>query len=106
MTLLTTSRAPDGTVYRDLNGNGVLDPYEDARLPVAERVRDLVSRMTVEEKVGLLFQRQVEVGPDGALVEEGAIFLEHGTTHALTELHLTHIYGMLLPKDPALIARW
>src|SRR4029450_12325821 len=45
---LTTSAAPDGSVYRDLNHNGVMDRYEDPRLPVAERVRDLISRMTVE----------------------------------------------------------
>ena len=37
-TPLTTLTAPDGTVFRDLNGNGVLDPYEDPRLPVAARV--------------------------------------------------------------------
>lgn len=34
----------------DLNKNGKLDPYEDARLPVEKRVKDLLKRMTVEEK--------------------------------------------------------
>ena len=33
----------DGLTFKDLNGNGVLDPYEDWRLPVAERVADLVT---------------------------------------------------------------
>ncbi|MDG3439673.1 glycoside hydrolase family 3 protein [Nitrospirillum amazonense] len=44
----------DGLAFRDLNGNGVLDPYEDWRLPVTARVADLLGRMTVEEKAGTL----------------------------------------------------
>ena len=42
----------DRLVFKDLNANGKLDPYEDWRLPVATRVRDLASRMTLEEKAG------------------------------------------------------
>ncbi|HKV38565.1 MAG TPA: glycoside hydrolase family 3 N-terminal domain-containing protein, partial [Blastocatellia bacterium] len=33
------------------NGSGDLLPYQDARLPIEKRVTDLVSRMTLEEKV-------------------------------------------------------
>jgi beta-glucosidase len=40
--------------FKDLNGNGQLDPYEDWRLPVEERVEDLLSRMTLVEKAGLM----------------------------------------------------
>jgi beta-glucosidase len=40
--------------FKDLNRNGVLDPYEDWRLPVGKRVADLLSRMTLEEKAGLM----------------------------------------------------
>lgn len=43
----------DGFAFKDLNGNGVLDPYEDWRLPVAARVRDLISRMERASKLGL-----------------------------------------------------
>lgn len=42
----------DGVRFRDLDANGKLTPYEDWRLPVEERVADLVSRMTLEEKAG------------------------------------------------------
>ncbi|RLI23900.1 hypothetical protein DRO57_08040, partial [Candidatus Bathyarchaeota archaeon] len=38
----------------DFNKNGVMDPYEDPSLPVDERVEDLLSRMTLEEKLGQL----------------------------------------------------
>jgi beta-glucosidase len=44
----------DGSSFKDLNGNGQLDPYEDWRLPVAQRVEDLLSRMTLAEKAGLM----------------------------------------------------
>ncbi len=41
----------DGLLFRDLNGNGQLDAYEDWRRPVEERVEDLLMQMTLEEKV-------------------------------------------------------
>lgn len=40
--------------FRDLNANGELDPYEDWRLSTDERAADLVSRLTLEEKAGLM----------------------------------------------------
>ncbi len=44
----------DGFAFKDLNKNGVLDPYEDWRLPVEERIADLVKKMTLEEIAGLM----------------------------------------------------
>ncbi len=41
-------------VWRDLDHDGALDPYEDARLPIAERVENLLGQMTLEEKVGAM----------------------------------------------------
>lgn len=43
-----------GLRFRDLDRNGVLDPYEDWRLTPARRADDLVGRMTLEEKAGVL----------------------------------------------------
>src|SRR5512140_1581547 len=43
-----------GLIFKDLNRNGALDPYEDWRLPVDKRVADLLSRMTLEQKAGLM----------------------------------------------------
>ena len=54
--MLTLQRTEDDVDFRDLNNNGRLDPYEDSRLPVERRVTDLLSRMTVAEKAGLMFQ--------------------------------------------------
>ncbi len=40
--------------FKDLDRNGVLDTYEDWRRPIEDRVADLLGRMTLEEKAGLL----------------------------------------------------
>ena len=39
----------DGFAFKDLNRNGVLDPYEDWRLDDETRARDLASQMSGEE---------------------------------------------------------
>ncbi len=44
----------DGFQFKDLNRNGKLDKYEDWRLPNEERAKDLLSKMSVEEKVGFM----------------------------------------------------
>lgn len=40
--------------FKDLNKNGEVDPYEDWRLTSEERAEDLLSRMTLEERAGLM----------------------------------------------------
>lgn len=44
----------DGYTFTDRNGNGKLDIYEDDRRSVEERAEDLLSQMTLEEKIHLL----------------------------------------------------
>lgn len=43
-----------GLQFKDSNGNGRLDPYEDWRLSAVERADDLVSHMTLDEKAGMM----------------------------------------------------
>lgn len=57
----------DGQRFRDANGNGSLEPYEDWRLAVGERIADLVGRMTLEEKAGMLVHPRLSVTEDGAV---------------------------------------
>lgn len=52
----------DGLQFKDLNGNGKLDPYEDWRLSSEERAKDLVSQMTTDEKVGMMLINQMKMG--------------------------------------------
>src|ERR1700754_2853065 len=44
----------DGLAFKDLNKNGKLDKYEDWRLPVEERAKDLASQMSLEQIAGLM----------------------------------------------------
>lgn len=44
----------DGYAFKDLNRNGKLDPYEDWRLPVEERLKDLAGQMTIQQIAGLM----------------------------------------------------
>lgn len=59
-----------GQRFRDLNRNGTLDPYEDWRRPVDERISDLLSQMTLEEKAGLLVHPMLRgySGPNGEVL--------------------------------------
>src|SRR5688500_1860356 len=51
-----------GLRLRDLNRNGRLDPYEDWRLTPAARARDVVARMTLEEKAGAMMHGTARAG--------------------------------------------
>ena len=44
----------DDYTFSDLNRNGTLDIYEDARQPLEARVNDVLSQMTLEEKIRLV----------------------------------------------------
>ena len=57
----------EGKQFKDSNGNGQLDPYEDWRRPVDQRVDDLVGKMTLEEKAGLMLIDTLNAGCGGAV---------------------------------------
>lgn len=44
----------DGSTFKDLNRNGQLDSYEDWRLTNEARSRDLVAKMSLEQKAGFM----------------------------------------------------
>jgi beta-glucosidase len=95
----------DGLTYRDLNRNGALDPYEDPRLQVEERVDDLLARMTLEEKSALLFHQGVVV-PDDGTVGNGPEPVAGTSTRALVgEVGLTH-FNIYWGPRPTVLAEW
>ena len=65
-----------GLTFKDLNANGRLDPYEDWRLPIAARVRDLVARMTLEERAGMLLINTLNAEPGGRIPERGVKLIQ------------------------------
>lgn len=97
--------AADGTSFRDLNGNGELDPYEDPRLPVEARVDDLLTRMTLEEKAAQLFHQGLLVPDDGAVGEEPDGFSPVATRALVAELGLTH-FNLYWTPGPVTLAEW
>lgn len=100
--------AVNGLKFKDLNGNGKLDPYEDWRLSPKERAENLVSLMDIDEKIGMMLintrfmglsqEDKSKTSHDGildeAVVEKGnTIFTQekrYGTTHTIENRKLRH----------------
>jgi beta-glucosidase len=57
--------------FRDLNRNGVLDPYEDPTAPLEVRVADLLSQMNLAEKAGMMSHAMTMV--DTAMAEDAGM---------------------------------
>jgi beta-glucosidase len=57
----------DGLRFKDLNANGALDRYEDWRLDAGARAADLVSKMTLDEKAGMMLIDSLNPGSRGAM---------------------------------------
>ncbi len=95
----------EGVRYRDLNGNGVMDPFEDPRLDVEARVDDLLGRLSIQEKVGLMFHTVIEAGADGTVVETSGAISKSPTSVVVLEKHLTH-FNVHALDDPRMAARW
>ncbi len=123
----------DGLTFKDLNKNEKLDPYEDWRLSPEVRVQDLISQMTIEEKVGFMLISTTRMAGDNAFQQGGArtqitskfneedlvqpnnmftrkpltvpIMSAAGTTKGVKEFHLRHF--ILRANPPAkTIAEW
>ena len=60
----------NGNTFRDLNKNGVLDVYEDVTAAIEDRVDDLVSQMTIEEKAGSMFITMIGFRGNGEPIDE------------------------------------
>ena len=93
----------DGLRFRDLNKNGVLDPYEDWRLSPEQRARDLVARMTLEEKAGAMMHGTARSGgPTGGVGFGG----QYDTVRNRALIDSVKIVNLItrLNGDPATIA--
>jgi beta-glucosidase len=95
----------DGVEYRDLNGNGRMDPFEDPRLPVEKRVEDLLGRMSLPEKAGLMFHTVIEAGADGTVKEAPGEISKSATSEVVLGKHLTH-FNVHVLGDARMAARW
>lgn len=62
--------------FKDLNKNNILDVYEDWRKPLDIRVANLVSLMTLEEKVGMLLINTLNAGEKGKMTDAAVDLIE------------------------------
>jgi beta-glucosidase len=97
--------SPEGVEFRDLNKNGRLDPFEDSRLTVEERVDDLLMRLSLPEKAGLMFQTVIEAGTDGTVLEHPGAISKSPTSVVVLDKHVTH-FNVHALEDPRMAARW
>jgi beta-glucosidase len=94
----------DGYTFKDLNKNGVLDPYEDWRLPTEDRVADLISQMTLEEKAGMMMHATLSIGDNGEVVEKASV-MGPGTTEAIINRNIRHFITRA-NLAPQVMAKW
>ncbi|MEM9676002.1 MAG: glycoside hydrolase family 3 protein, partial [Bacteroidota bacterium] len=100
----------EGHTYRDLNKNGKLDTYEDSRATIEERVENLLSQMTLEEKAGTMFINMIGMNEDGSLNEvpsPSAPFaaLLGGNSTLVVEKKMNHFNTIQAPSARA-VATW
>ena len=96
-------RDDDGYSFRDLNKNGRLDPYEDARRPVEERVENLLLQMTLEEKAGAIFHTMTGVGGGGA--DDSSVNGGPSVTEMI-ETRLMNHFNVFGGAAPRVMAEW
>ncbi|MCW2812257.1 MAG: beta-glucosidase [Friedmanniella sp.] len=94
----TTLTAEDGTVFRDLDHDQRMAPFEDPRLSPAERAEDLVGRLSVAEKIGLFFHDIIEVGPHGTLMEADGVVARSSTRGVVVDRLINHVNVHALPS--------
>ena len=68
--------------FRDLDRNGTLTPYEDWRLTPRQRATDLLGRMNLQQKAGLLVHGTLPISGEGypAAALEPLIATQHMST--------------------------
>ncbi len=122
-----------GLKFKDLNRNDKLDKYEDWRLSAEDRSKDLLSRMSLDEKVGFMlisttrlkndwaFERPKNTDPITSDFNEEDLVVEinmftraplpypimnaAGTTRAVTQFHLRH-FILRANASPRITAEW
>lgn len=110
----------DGLAFKDLDKNGKLDKYEDWRLSVDERSKDLASKLSIEQIAGLMLYSAHQAipaaggGPLGAGTYNGKKFSDGGAKASditdqqkafLIKDNLRHVLVTSV-QTPAVAAQW
>ena len=79
-------------------------PYQDASRSIDERIDDLLSRMSLEEKAGMMFHPMAFISPDGAFDGDMSVF-GRPPLRELTDKHINH-FGLAGAAGAREIAAW
>lgn len=103
----------DGQYFKDLDGSGVFQPYDDWRLPAAERAAAYVKTLTLEEKIGQIFVsdwrmgKYPPTGPMAAALGPHVPVLDESGTLDEGEIRGKTIFGeQYLPGTSTLLKEW
>ncbi len=94
------TRCPVTILYKDLNGNGTLEAYEDWTLTSEERAADLVERMNDAQKLGLLGHPTLTDAPTTANANVST------PTQTLLDNHIRFGKAVMLNATATNRARW
>ncbi|BBH66875.1 beta-glucosidase [Actinoplanes sp. OR16] len=79
--------------------------YQNPELPIEVRVSDLLSRLTLAEKAGLMFHTMIAVNPDGTLAEGNEMI--SSASELITGKLINHVNILTMgPVTPRRIAEW
>ena len=113
----------DGMYFKDSNGNGILDVYEDWREDDETRAKDLVEKMTLQDKAGMMVINSRGMGIYSSNPDEATGLLDEtsntddmsseifgvsrtlGTTEAIVDWGLRHFILRQNP-EPEDMASW
>jgi hypothetical protein len=84
---------------------GTGEDYRNAKLDVEQRVDDLLDRMSLAEKAGMLFQTMIVIG-SGDLSEPGLGFGVGSAEHMIHTQLLTHFNLVRAAEDAKGLAEW
>lgn len=79
--------------------------YQDSGLPAEKRVEDLLTRMTLQEKAGLMFHQMVEIGEGGDLAGASTEYALPPTAELILKKQINH-FNVLGSSDPKTMALW
>lgn len=91
-----------GLSFKDLNRDGKLNPYEDWRLSPQTRAADLVKRMSVAEKAGVMMHGTAPA--EGSTFGNGSVYDGEATRKMVVDAHVNSLITRLNGEEPARLA--
>jgi beta-glucosidase len=80
--------------------------YRDATLGVEQRVEDLLARMELEDKAGLMFHDMVVMGSGGQLAGPDNMIARPATTDVIQRLRMNHFNLLGAVTDVRDLVAW